>query len=200
MPTTEGIPIATVTMEEPSTPREVLVDSIAMEMATGSTVAQLATRFGYTYGGMSGLVRREDFQERVRWYGKRLEDMRHVAHKKLLLHLPNLLNSELAIALQGEDPATGAINIEIASKPASQKARHYLVDKVLPTTTRVEQTTETINSPEQREVLVGLRRVLDRVVEERRLVGPTYDILASPHILEGVDALPSPLLAKKSDE
>ena len=200
MPTNEGIPAATVTLSEPVTPREMLVDSIAMEAATGSTVAQLATRFGYTYGGMADLVRRDDFQERVVWYGKRLEDMRYVAHRKLLLHLPNLLNNELAVALQGEDPATGTINVEVASKPASQKARQYLVDKVLPTTTRVENAHETIDSPEQREVLIGLRQVLDRVVNERKLVGPTYDILASPHILEGVDALPSPLLAKKVEE
>ena len=198
MPTND-LPASTEILDEPTTPRELRVDSIAMEAATGATVAQLAARYGYTYGGMRQLMGREDFQSRVVWYGKRLEDMRYVAHRKLLLHLPNLLNSELALALQGERP-DGSIDVELASKPPSQKARQYLVDKVLPTTTRVETSNEVVDSPEQREVLQSLRKVLDRVVEERKLVGPVYDILESPHVLEGTAALPSPLLAKEPSD
>lgn len=176
-----------------------LVDSIALEAATGSTTAQLAVRFGYTYGGMLALQKRDSFRERVGYYGKRLEDMRLVAARKILLHTPNLLNSELAVALQGEDPKTGEIDVEKASKPASQKARQYLLDKVMPTTTRVESTVETINAPETKQVLTALRDVLQRVVSERTvdMGAASYSILNSPHVLEGTAALPSPLLEKQ---
>lgn len=197
MPLTSGTPASSLVLDEPSTPREVLVDAIALECATGATTAQLAVRFGYTYGGMAGLCGRDDFQRRVLYYSKRLEDMKHVAHRKLLLHLPKLLDNELAVALMGEDPVTGTIDITKAASGASQKARQYLVDKVLPTTTRVETTQETVNAPETREVLTELRTVLRRINEERGPVGVGRSILDSPHVLEGVAALPSPLLEKQ---
>lgn len=200
MPVSTGQPTAAVLLDEPATPREVIVDAIALECATGSTTAQLAVRFGYTYNGMAALCKRDEFQVRVAYYSKRLEDMKHVAHRKLLLHLPKLLDNELAVALMGEDPVTGVIDITKAASGASQKARQYLVDKVLPTTTRVETTQETVNAPETREVLSELRTVLRRINDERTPVGAGRTILDSPHVLEGVAALPSPLLEKQPSE
>ena len=197
MPTTQNIPAHASTFEEPESPRDLLVDSIALEAATGSTTAQLAVRFGYTYGGMLALQKRDGFKERVGYYGKRLEDMRLVAARKILLHTPNLLANELAVALQGEDPATGTIDVDKASKPASQKARQYLLDKVMPSVTKVETTVETINAPETKQVLTALRDVLQRVASERTVTTTNYSILDSPHVLEGTDALPSPLLEKQ---
>lgn len=197
MPTTQNIPAHASTFEEPESPRDLLVDSIALEAATGSTTAQLAVRFGYTYGGMLALQKRDGFKERVGYYGKRLEDMRLVAARKILLHTPNLLANELAVALQGEDPATGTIDVDKASKPASQKARQYLLDKVMPSVTKVETTVETINAPETKQVLTALRDVLQRVASERTVTTTNYSILDSPHVLEGADALPSPLLEKQ---
>jgi hypothetical protein len=179
--------------------REVLVDQIALEAATGSSVSQLAQRFGYSYSGMRTLTLRDSFQERVIYYSKRLEDMKLVAQRRIQLHLPPLLDNEIAVALSGQDPTTGAIDIEKASKPASQKARQYLIDKVMPTTTRVETTNELVNAPETREVLTELRTVLRRINDERGSVERNLSILESPHVLEGTAALPSPLLIKQAD-
>lgn len=194
---TGSTPAHTSVLEAPVTPREYVVDAIALEVATGSSRAQLAARFGYTAGGIAGLCERDDFKVRVQYYAKRLEDMKYVSQRKLLLHLPKLLDNELAVALAGQDPDTGDISVDTAAKPAAQKARQYLIDKVMPTTTRVESTVETANAPETREVLVELRNVLRRINDERSTVVDTnYSILDSPHVLEGVAALPSPLLAK----
>ena len=55
MPLARDATPSTVLLEEPATPREALVDAIALECATGATVAQLAVRFGYSYGGMARL-------------------------------------------------------------------------------------------------------------------------------------------------
>ena len=65
MPTNDDVVAHTSTLEEPSTPREIVVDAIALECATGSTVAQLAQRFGYSYSGMRMLTLRDEFQARV---------------------------------------------------------------------------------------------------------------------------------------
>ena len=126
--------------------------------------------------------------------------MKEVAQRRIQLHLPPLLDNELAVALSGQNPETGVIDVKVASMPAAQKARQYLIDKVMPTTTRVESTSEVVNAPETREVLSELRTILKRVNEERSVsVNRNLSILESPHVLEGVAALPSPLLVKQND-
>ena len=194
--TSTGATSVTMVADSPETPREIRVDAIALELASGASVSQLAAKFGMTYGGMYALVQRDETKQRVVYYAKRIEDMKQVAQRKILLHTPMLLDSELAVALAGYNPDDGSVAVDVAAKPASQKARQYLIDKVLPTTSRVENTHETVDSAGQHELLSALRGVLDRVVQERTITVSDYSIADSAHVHEGTDALPSPLLEK----
>ena len=181
---------------EPETPREMVVDAIALEAATGSSVSQLARRFGYTYGGMYALCTRADFVARRDYYRKRILDEKYVGQAKVLLHLNPMLDAHLSVALPTN--SEGELDPVLAVSKVSIAAREYLIDKVMPTVTKVESTNEVKNAPETVEVLTELRTVLRRINSEREGIRD-ISILDSPHVLEGTAALPSPLLAEKTD-
>lgn len=184
-------------LDEPLPQREAVLEAIALEAATGSSVAQLAARFGYSYNGMYTLTKRAEFVARRDYFQKRLEDERFTAQRKLLLHLPEMMDAHLAIAVPKDD--SGNLILAQSLTKQSMQAREYLIDKVLPTTTRTEQVSQQVNAPETIEVLTELRTVLRRINDERS-GRTTLDIEASPHVYEGVEALPSPLLKLPSGE
>lgn len=175
--------------------REHLREVVALEVATGERLSRIAERHGYTYAGMHGLVEHPETQLLINHYRARLDEQKVFAAKKVLLHLSDLTERELDLALpdrmEGWDSMPAEVKMKALGSPASQKARHYLMDKVWPTVQKVEGTLTHENAPETAEVLVEFRDLLRTMREQRSQ--RTLDILSSPHVKEGAAALPSPL-------
>lgn len=176
--------------------RETQLEAIAIEAASGATCAQLARRHGYTYGGMSRLLTRESVHERVAYYQRRLRSELTTSQAKLLLNLTSLLDRELALALplsaDGETPAP-----DVAG---SQKARQYLIDKVLVPTSKIETTTTLGTNKETAEAITEFRNLLRRINEEAGQRTKGREVLDSPHVREGQAALPALLPATSAHE
>jgi hypothetical protein len=179
--------------------RDALIDAVALEVAAGTRPGVLAKRFEYTLSGMHSLVASPAVQERVHYYRKRLEWEKDAAQKKVLLQLGDLTDAELKVAIpKFEDGTPPEVQWKALIHPASQRARHYLMDKVWPTVQRVDHAHEVAvnaGTTAVMESFVTLMERLDREQEAR-----TVDILASPHVKEGADALPSPLASRQLAE
>lgn len=180
----------------PISARDHLLEVVAMEVATGTKLAVIARRHDYSYGGMRALIESEALQERVGYYRRRLEYAKDIAQKKVLLHLDALTDTELNVALpfDGNEEVPYAVKLKAQSSAVSQRARQYLMDKVWPTVQKVDHSVEHQMGAAEMEVIQSFKGLMDRLKAEK--AERTIDILASPHVKEGVDALPSPMAGR----
>lgn len=175
--------------------RDHLVDVVALAVATGTRCSVLAARHGYTYNGMHSLIESEACQDRIATYRRRIGAEVGFAQQKVMLNLGELTDRELSIAMpEFSEDTPDEVKLKFLSSAASQRARHYLIDKVWPTVTQVDNRHEVVANHETVEVLTEFRALMTRMKEEREV--RTIDVLSSPHVYEGIDALPSPLAGK----
>lgn len=175
--------------EQPEGLRDMRLEAIALAAAAGEKCADLARKYDYTYSGMQALLKRPDMQDRIKVAHTQIQESVVIAQTRLALSLPDLVERELKVALP--------VSMDESVTPVSQKARHFLIERVMPVTSRIEQTTvHEVNgalasvATEVRDLLVGLNNA---AATRRR------NILDSPHVLEGEKAIPKALEQGSSD-
>jgi hypothetical protein len=169
----------------PAGAQDAKYDLIALEFATGTRTTQLATQFGYTYGGMYQLLNTPAMVERVQATRAELMDRAVAATARILYRLDRLVDHELALA--DPSPTTEADpgptpGLHFYDKK-SIDARRYLIDKVVAQKQQVTSLVKTENSDESTAALVAVADTLKvlREVAAKRIP----NIHASPHIFDG---------------
>lgn len=168
--------------DEAPVDRGTQLHSIAVNRVAGASIHQLAATFGYSYVGMAGLLRSEEMQKRVSDLNDDLLTRAAAGVAKIVLHLDKMLDLELKLALPEEG---SPITFDSAK---SVKSRHYLIDKVVAQKQVVTNINRGEGDPEAQAVLSQSRDLLNKLLEagSKRIT----DIHSSPHVHEGIDAVP----------
>src|SRR3990172_1511558 len=179
--------------------RELLWDNIASDAAGGERTTDLARKYNYTAQGMSALLRSERMIARIDAYRLKIERSTQIARTKMALSLPDLIDSEIETALARDEVTNdrGELLLSRDGQPLTKyryssrdrmAARHYVLDKMLPTVNLqlVQNHTEVRHdvATELKDAILSLTTLAPQL---------PIDIRRSPHVLEGKAAIPSAL-------
>jgi hypothetical protein len=144
--------------------------AVILLAAAGVPTADLARRFGYTPGGMAGLV--ESLKDRISEKRSDMDARAILAYAGLYETLEQCVTNIRRVV---NDP-DHRDNIKMST---------YVVDKFAPTVQIIQSRTEVAAAPE---LIDHMSKSFAAIAQLRAI--PAHDIESDPHVMQGAAALP----------
>lgn len=152
---------------------------LAIQIASGHSVAELAKLHNYSYNGMHRLAHSDEVKNLVSEHQRYLMEVSSRIYFRFAQHGESLADGMLSDAMNDQHPR-------------QIDARRWILDKLIAPRTSGSSDVN-VNFNIQSEVLGDLARTFDRIREVRG--SHTVSAISSPHLVDGRDALPDETLA-----